>query len=446
MTHLPRHSSDRGFTLIELLVALLAGMIVTGSAFAFAKAATNSFQQETRSAAATVAGAVGFRRLVADMQRAGFLSTPNIQRDYVYGGVAGSVCVQPSSAAGYASGIQNLASLSVEQGGAYSPSDGQNHNDAANGLSPDRITIAGSMTSTEQFPIRTIVVNGGNTDIFLQPASGAALRTWGTAAKTDVTPWTNIFAPGRILRVVDQLGYQYFGVIAATSLSSPGQPMIRLGLPALFMQGGTASGPTNPGCSGINGLAVGALANVVNRIRYEIRDLRGVASYNSIYATSTLGVSSPVEDATGNRFELVRYEIDTNNNSINNPETRELIAEYAVDLKLGLTVDSRVSGVTPPVPVLQKFDPGQPQVYNWTTLATIPSGTAGPERIRSVQIRLMVRSRQADRSSALAGPTLGSGVSGGLYRYRIPGTTNRYARVRTFQSDIVLANQLGEIF
>jgi hypothetical protein len=48
-----------------------------------------------------------------------------------------------------------------------------------------------------------------------------------------------------------------------------------------------------------------------------------------------------------------------------------------------------------------------------------------------VRARLSVRSREADRDVAL---------TGGLYRFKLPD--GAWARVRTFQADIVLPNQM----
>ena len=54
------------------------------------------------------------------------------------------------------------------------------------------------------------------------------------------------------------------------------------------------------------------------------------------------------------------------------------------------------------------------------------------ERVRAVRARLSVRSREADRDVALPG---------GLYRFRLL-PDNGWARVRTFQADILLQNQM----
>ena len=66
-------------------------------------------------------------------------------------------------------------------------------------------------------------------------------------------------------------------------------------------------------------------------------------------------------------------------------------------------------------------------------LGGFPDDAVGlPQRVRTVRARLSVRSREADRETEIAG---------GLYRFKL--ADKQYARVRTFQADIALPNQLG---
>ena len=73
-------------------------------------------------------------------------------------------------------------------------------------------------------------------------------------------------------------------------------------------------------------------ANVVNIIRYEIRNLKAAAlpQYAPLFAASA---TAPGDTS---RLELVRVEVDVNGNEM--ADTLELVAEYAVDLRFGLTV------------------------------------------------------------------------------------------------------------
>ena len=72
------------------MVAITAGLFVAVAAFALAKQGSRFFQQEARVANAQFSATLGFDRLRADISRAGFLTTANIQRDpFVCGNTAG---------------------------------------------------------------------------------------------------------------------------------------------------------------------------------------------------------------------------------------------------------------------------------------------------------------------------------------------------------------------
>jgi len=86
-------------------------------------------------------------------------------------------------------------------------------------------------------------------------------------------------------------------------------------------------------------------------------------------------------------------------------------------------------------PVLGRLAPGDPQFPTFT--GAVFNSVNTPELIRSVRVRLGVRSREADRTVALANP-----ADQGLFRFDIgSGTTETFARVRTFQADVALHNQ-----
>ena len=154
-----------------------------------------------------------------------------------------------------------------------------------------------------------------------------------------------------------------------------------------------------------------------------------------MYATA-----EPVPEDAG-RLELVRTEIDTNDVPIG---ANEVIAEYAVDMRFGATVDQGAwtPGQTP-LPNLLMRDVGDPLVYNWLRSPSSSVGTQGAERVKSVRVRLSVRSREADRDAAVPPATTLQGFNGGIYRFRIG---NKFARVRNLQADVALLNQQGLAF
>jgi type II secretory pathway pseudopilin PulG len=439
----------RGFTLVELLVAIIAGLFVVMAAFAFAKTSTLSFQQESRIANAMLSNTLGFRRLVSDVQRASFLSTPNIRRDFarphpiVPGQVVpGTICNDPAT---LPLGINNLQGLLIEHGlPASQNSDNQ--------LTPDQLTLTGSYAGVEQYYVRNIETgSGAGPRIYLQPLSGAVRRTQSNSqvlAATEAEIWQRVFAPGRLVRLIDQSGYQHFGIIHAAGINGSGIsgiPFIDLeAQPPLYFQGGAQSGNVNPACKGIAGKGIGMLVNVVNRIRYEVRSLKNVPRYASIYDDNNKLGSQVAIDADANRMELVRSEVALDGTVIS--DTEELIAEYAVDLRFGITVAATVNdSLGYPNPTLQRFDFGESDVYTWGGSVTTNTTQPGPERIRSVRLRLAIRSREPDRKTNLPAPAYSSpsplASAGGIYRFKFPNNT--YARVRTLQADVSLPNHAG---
>jgi hypothetical protein len=183
-------------------------------------------------------------------------------------------------------------------------------------------------------------------------------------------------------------------------------------------------------CGLFHGEGVGHLVNVVNTVRYEIRNLSSDSNYAPIYAASAV---APYD---ADRTELARVELDTAGNVIDG--TQELVTEYAVNLKFGLTaVNSVLNGSAD---ALTTLPPGDAAIAQWAGPTPSLAVNRGPQLARAVRIRLSVRSREADRDSAV---TATSTVAPGLYRIGLGSTGGApYARVRTLQADIGLRNQM----
>jgi hypothetical protein len=389
------------------MVAITAGLFVAVAAFALAKQGSRFFQQEARIANAQFSATLGFDRLRADISRAGFLTTANVQRDPF-------VC---GTTAGWPPGMTGLAALRIT---AATPADGQ---DAANGLSPDQITLSGSFASPETFPVRAVLAENAKFQVYLQANTGAVARSGGVAG----TQMAEIFRAGRMLRILDGTGRYEFGAIESYALNAAGQMVIVLRqTPAItFRRPGTACG--------VEGLGVGMQANVVNWIRYEIRDVQKSPppAYKALYAASA---TAPGDQT---RRELVRVELDYDGKEM--ADSLELVAEYAVDLKFGLTVVSGFKTSANVDPTIAQFSVGDPKNYEYTyeVSSTSPVNDKAPHRIRAVRARLAVRSREADRSAGVDPPS--TAPPGTLFRYAV-GTDAGFARVRTLVADISLPN------
>ncbi len=389
-----RRRAARGFTLVELMVALSGGLFLSAIVFALSRDSTRFYQQETRVASATLAGLVGFERLKSDIQRAGYLSTPNIQTDP-------RVLVRPTAASPAA--IQQLASLRITPNVPNLSSNAAFAANASAGqtLTPDQIVLSGSFTVTDEFPI----AQTDGTDVYLQVNSPPMARLGyigaSTAAQTALI--SNVFSVGKIVRVVDRGGRMQFSTINAVTASP--RPVITLGT-AIQQLGGNGTGGS---------------INVVNIVRYQIRDLQADADprWAPLFAASA---GAPGETT---RTELVREELNAQGQVI--AGSLDVVAEYAVVL------DLTVSGqLVASVPGLVRSNPGD---GNFTTFFQPSASGDRPQGVRSVRVRLGVRSREADRPANITGGT-------GVYRFKV-GTNDGWARVRNFQADVSLPNQMG---
>ncbi len=394
---------QRGFTLTELMVAITGGLFVSIAVFALARHGSRFYQREARVANATLANVVGFQRLRADLSRAGFLASPNIIRDPF-------LCGDPVGGANWTDELKHMAAVRIVPGGSPSNSALTDNN-----LDPDSVVIAGAFDSAEQFPVRLVQDDPGNTyTVYLQVRSGPL-------ARLGIPNLPTVFKKDRGVRIVDMSGRSHYGTIASVNTSAT-QPSVTLtDKPPISFRAGSGS-------CGIAGHGTGALLNVVNFIRYDVRNLSSSASYSAIYAEAGAGPF----DGVNQRTELVREELDTSGQVI--AGTQEIVSEYAVDLKFGLTV-ANVNGVEQTLTTLLEGNGDIPKWAGDTTGKT--ASVEGPQRIRAIRARLSVRSREPDRDVAINAATI-PGVAPGLYRFKL--AADKYARVRTVQADVTLHN------
>lgn len=429
--HLVR-SRRRGFTLVELMVALSGGLLMAVFVFMLASEGSKFYRREARVANATIGVMNGFQRLRADIARAAFLASPNIAADPF-------VCrPQPNGYAGES--VTELAALTgftLTVDGSY---DDNTDDDIkgfwdrgdADDIKPDSILLAGSYASVDQFPAAEVVQTGSDSDpvwrVVLQPNSGAmarlGYRTTGGQSDEDRTALLGtVFAPGRVLRIIDKKGWHHYGIIDSVGVDASGvnrAPFIQLTDDVDLVQDSV-----NSTC-GLQGLNRGAVVNVVNFIRYRLETLKDNSNYAAIYA------NAPADSFEETRTELVRTEVLPDGEAI--AGTEELVTEYAVDLKFGIT---KLGTILPRT--LTRTIEGT------DTLQADASGS--PHLLRAVHVRLAVRSREGDRGgdvpSALGPDSDSVPTEVGMYRVPLNAGAAPFARVRTLQADIALRNYHG---
>jgi hypothetical protein len=369
---------------------------------------------------ATLASVTGFQRLHADIARAGFLASPNIQADL-------RRCGPPNP---NRTELRRMAALRIEPDSPVVP---QVVTD--NQLSPDTIVLAGSYAAAEEFDLGGVTPStGGGYLVDLQRRIGAALRLGltGTDADVDLTLLEPIFQAGRGIRLLDQTGMVQYGTIAGIAVSD-GSPRISVTADsALRLRAGQS---TNCGLAPTPGGGV----SVVNFVRYQIASLQTDPGYAPVYADTT----QTQWDA--GRTELVRDELDTAGQPI--PGSAEIVAEHAVDLAFGVTFVSAVDANGQPGQLMTLL-PDNAQIATLMGDAFANLGVAVPHRARAVRVRLSVRSREPDRRAPVTergtGNTPSPNIAPGLYRFGMgPRGGAPFARVRTLQADVALHNLMG---
>lgn len=383
-----------GFTLVELMVSMTGGLFLTITLFALAKNASALYQQETRVANATISSVTGFERLWNDIARAGHMSTANIAADP-------RVCNRPDPT--WPDGIEWLRAAAIDTTGAAI---------AESGIAPHSITISGALDATEELYTNTIEPSANGYAISLNMQTPSALRLGlnpalgaGNQAALDAVFMTDNGAAGRIVRLRKD-GSEQYGVVSSVVASATTATINLSANPGLVFR---AAGSVQ---CGIDGVGSGFSLSVINIVRYKIDSMKTVAAYASLFAAS----DSPYD---AERTELQRVELDANGTEL--ASTRELISEYAVNLRF-----------TPWAVV----GPSAPTLDANATAASFTHNAGSPQRLRGMRVRLSLRSRAPD----LLGAIDGNDCADAVYCLK---SGNDFYRVRTSQADVPLRNLEG---
>jgi len=403
----------RGFTLVELLVAVSIGALVAAAAVLLSKNAVRLFQEEARISYAQVAVNMGLGRIGNDLEQAGRNMTRNPFTDR-------RVCAQ-QNLIDWPDGMRRLAPVVIEA----RPDLPQN---TGNDLRNERITIAGDLDSGDNFVMSAPLPGAGGTTVVLQPQSRSIRRLTAMVASGDVaTRLQEIFRVGRVLQI-EGTTHDYYGRIKGFSVSGTPVDNITVLLeqtPLVPMQ------PLSDRPCAVKGFGTGWPVHVISRVRYEIRSLVGNAQFTDYLQPMNLVAGDD------SRTELVREELNPDDSAI--PGTLELVTEYAVALRFGIT--ALTIGSTPTSPVLERFpikDP-QPDAQIYTIAGAPDVAGNRPEAVRSVHVRLSTRSRAPDRPKAIPGEI------GRPYRFYVSTAkvAEKYARMRTVEHEFALMNMRG---
>jgi prepilin-type N-terminal cleavage/methylation domain-containing protein len=377
----------RGFTLVELLISMVLVAIVMLAAMGLASAVSNVFyvQDQTVDAQGSLRFASDF--LAGDLQRAGFLATPNARRDPL-------ICPKPSAGIG----ADNLVALRVLDGGSppgeiYSPPGEGTDNP---NIRPDALWLMGSFDSSTSFP--ALRVNGDGT-IELDPA-----RLSGLLGASPEEQFNGLFRRGRLLRVSSASGPAQLVPIGSAAWNGGNATVTGIGLT-------TRDNGVGCGIEGVNG--EGYEVAVVNIIRYDVR-------------------RDPVDEAKSN---LVRAEIDANTGAVlRTPEGGDAavpVLEYVTDFQVWVDADS-------PTATTPSFTPdGTWGDHNGNVpLATLTSGDLW-HKARVAEVLLSARTVREDRNLRHL-PR--QSETDPLLTFNINGEAKGSARVLTMNTRVELTN------
>lgn len=436
-------ASARGFTLIELLVSLVAGLIIGLAVVSLSRTVANQFHEESRANAAQASARLSSLRLRADISRAGLMGTGNIVSDPKAAHIPGG-----NGAKGIP-GLQQLSGLRVFTAGSLNPPSQPNtltlsialpaidvgSNAQVPPLTPDSFAVWGNMTSGDEYFGSLDVTPSacGGKRIVLNQDDPSLLRILRdpngnlVPAGQALAALQQIFAPiagqAFFARVTDAKGYYHYAPTCPT-------PVLYNGVVATVELAGVnatlTSLQTNAqgGVDGFETIAISPLQGA-----YWFIGRRPNASLESVASTAQ----------SAQKYDLLRAWV--NSDGVALVAEAEVVSEYAVDLKVGFTVDDPgqletsvgKSLVLPFSETAATKDPWANRDLTSMTPAVPGRGSQGPHRIRSLRYRLSTRAAIPDRNE----PFVVSG-SDYLYRYKIG---NEYARVRVMTGEVALVNQ-----
>jgi prepilin-type N-terminal cleavage/methylation domain-containing protein len=434
MTRLRR--TRRGFTLIELMVSLVAGLFVALAVVGLATQATNTFHEEARTASAEMSLRTAVERLRADIQRAGFMSSGNVQRDPYIAHAPGSV-IMPTT--GTYNGIYRLAGIHLY----YQGSAANVPLSTAAGFAPDAIELGGNFTTTDDYVVRyqedgTSVCGGTRLWLAIDSPSMWRILSESNPDASLEAAFQPVSGATFAVRVSDSTGhFQYVPTCAGKTAGVNGSGIAATAwvdldtsvMPLLSAEDTKTNG-------GASGLGVGSLrVNPVQTVRWELRPIDTSKTGDAPYAA--------LVSAAGDKYELFRTFVDVTGALTQQPE---LVAEYAVDLKFAFSADlDPTANTTRALTVYGFSDSRNKDLADDVT----QSVTTSPQRIRSVHFRLTTRSAVADRAETFSMPA--ANAQQGTYptRYCILATCTTgqtgWARLRSITSEVSTPN-LAKLF
>jgi len=400
-----KHGKSSGFTLIELMIALVAGAFAVAAVYYLNGVSSRAFSEQMRVSETQMSLRSAMEQLRRDFSRAGYLSTPDSNISPSCGGTVG------------AGSSRRVRAVQVTY-------DGSNTGDAAtllgapatNKTRTDAVDLWGNYATADAY----LADNNLSTpnSITFQADTEAFRRsfydpqTGNLPAKYNPIRFSQVFAPGRMVRIEHARLYFYRDII----LPTPGA--------------GTAASPasvsfaTLPSC--FEPTAWSAISPMVHyQFRVESDATADLARLKVPTASAMLG---------SRRTMLVRREVRDSSSATPEAGTSHLLLDYAVEFAVDAVINSSAAGLRP----------------NWTFSqndAVTTQSQNGPAAFRSLLVTLTARSPETDPKLPTMDRTrfnVANTFNSPLLMFRVidpaQATIVMNARVRTLRSEIFLHN------
>jgi prepilin-type N-terminal cleavage/methylation domain-containing protein len=391
--HDQRHVA--GFTLIELMISLTVGGIALGSIYAVGSASTRFLREQQRVSSTQTAVRIAMEQIKRDLQRAGFLATPNAA-------LQGEACAAPSNTVAAITDYEDNIDVPA---GMISTADDSVYNSSGEVTFDDLVLMGNYSTSGEY----VVSANSTNSEIRLARGWQSFRRDfsdWTDASSTNYVPalFEQAFREDRMLRLHTQDERFYFANIESNDATAGTDPIVRPDIPVA------------------NCNVVGGWISPLNAIRYHVvaasaADRAGDGIFSGVARLAA-------RDSAVGPFAVLRR-TETQGADHHAPlldGDGEPVEDRAVlDYVVSFNVSFRGSG-------------GTPNAVNWTPVAeSVVQAT--PEQIRTAIIDVAARTPEQTPSMAIipAAPLRSFIVFDQNTR---PGA----ARVRSERAEVLLPN------
>lgn len=406
-----------GFTLVEMMVALVAGALVVTSVYYIGTVTTRQFVEQDEISRLQQGLRLTANRLKRDVERAGFLSTPNLIKTR-------ALC-DPSGPNGDGS-IDNFAAVHLDNNGSIAALGGATSAEVKkNAVELDSIVLTGNFITVDE---QVAEFQPPNRLVFRTDLQGFRRNFVAPDGSISAEAFTSVYVSkaadpngyGRHIRVVNQTGRQmYFRIGEAGLDATTGLPYVTLNSDGTMVNE-LLSGP----CSGAYFFVTPIMA-----IKYHV-----VAPGDANYpGTNRLDKGS----LHGTHAALVRVEValdptDPFKPALEIESTAQIVLDNVVFFDVDFVSDKRDAGEAQPLFA---------DVQDESGMNPNSEGSDGAHRLRSAIIRVGTRGPREDPKLKWPYPGDRSDiVTEPMWRYDAVPDVDGTARVRELRIEVPLPN------